>query len=51
MNDARTRWYDKEIIEGTLSPLQELESLFVSLKLQLLILLNSIKLSGNINLN
>lgn len=51
MNDSRTWRNSQEVIEGTLAPLQELESFLVSFKFELLVSFSGVSGSCNIDLN
>ena len=51
MNDSISRWDDSEILESSLTPFQERESLGVSCELKLLILVLGVRCRGDIDLN
>ncbi len=51
MDDTVARWHNSEVAEGGLTPLEEGESLLVSIELDLLITVLGIGAASNIDLN
>mmetsp|Transcript_2226 Transcript_2226/g.2889 ORF Transcript_2226/g.2889 Transcript_2226/m.2889 type:complete len:232 (-) Transcript_2226:68-763(-) len=51
MDDTTSWWDNKEVLEGALSPLQELEPFLVSVELNLFIPIECIGRSGNVDLD